>query len=130
MDSWEGLELEMFVRECTDSIIYVPFRVGNNTSRTWMIIMEDGNKLRYRHYHRHEDGTPEELNLYGGYSNKKGDAYQQIFPADEYACQMLDRICDNEWTAEFSSDLTTYSYSHRKAGNLIITVEFDLMLKN
>ncbi len=126
VDSWADLELEMYVREYNDTIIYIPFRVGDNTSRTWMMILEENNRLRFRHDHRHEDGTPEDLNLYGGYATDNGTSYKQVFPADEFTCQMLERICDNEWTAEFSEDLSKFYYSLRKKGELIITVEFDL----
>ena len=125
-DSWAALELEIYVREYTDTIIYIPFRVGDNKSRPWMIIMEKGNKLRFRHDHRHEDGTPEDLNLYGGYATEEGTSIKQFFPADEFTCKMLDRIRDNEWIVEFSEDLTKFYYSLRKKGELIITVEFDL----
>jgi hypothetical protein len=125
-ESWKELELEMFVREFHDTIIYIPFRVGDNKSRTWMVMLENGNKLRFRHDHRHEDGTPEDLNLYGGYASDDGTAFKQIFPADEFTCKMLERICDNEWIAEFSDDLSKFYYSLRKKGELIITIEFDL----
>jgi hypothetical protein len=126
IDSWANLELEMYVREFADTIVYIPFRVGENTSRTWMLIMEGENTLRFRHDHRHDDGTPEDLNLYGGYGTNEGSAYRQVFPADDFTCQMLERICDNEWTVEFSEDISTYSYSLRKAGVLIIQIDFDL----
>ncbi|MDD2550818.1 MAG: hypothetical protein PHD00_12080 [Bacteroidales bacterium] len=126
VSSWADLELVMTVRECHDTIVYIPFRVGENTSRTWMVIMENGEKLRFRHDHRHEDGTPEDLTMYGGYALDGGTPFKQIFPADEYTCNMLERICDNEWTVEFSEDLSTYSYSLKKDGNLVIQVDFDL----
>jgi hypothetical protein len=126
VSSWANLELVMDVRECLDTIVYVPFRVGDNTSRTWMVIMEGGERLRFRHDHRHEDGSPEDLTMYGGYGTDMGTGFKQIFPADEFTCNMLDRICDNEWMVEFSEDLSTYSYSLRKAGRLIIQVDFDL----
>jgi hypothetical protein len=126
VSSWAALELVMHVKECLDTIVYIPFRVGENTSRTWMVIMEDGENLRFRHDHRHVDGTPEDLSMYGGYALDNGTSLKQVFPADEFTCNMLDRICDNEWTVEFAEDLSTYSYSLRKAGRLIIQVDFDL----
>ena len=126
VNSWADLELVMTVRECLDTIAYIPFRVGDNTSRTWMVIMENGDKLRFRHDHRHADGTPEDLTMYGGYALDGGTPFKQIFPADEYTCNMLERICDNEWTVAFSEDLSTYSYSLKKEGNLVIQVDFDL----
>jgi hypothetical protein len=126
MESWASLELIMHVREFTDTAVYIPFKVGNNSSRTWMLIMEGENTLRFRHDHRHDDGSPEDLNLYGGYGTKNGSAYKQVFPADDFTCNMLERICDNEWTVEFSEDLSVFSYSLRKARELIIQIDFDL----
>ncbi len=126
MNSWANEELEMHIRESLDTIVYIPFRVGVNTSRTWMFIPENGEKLRFRHDHWHADGTPEDLNLYGGYATNNGTAFQQVFPADEYTCRMLQRVCDNEWTAEFSGNLSLFSYSLRKKGELVFKAEFDL----
>jgi hypothetical protein len=126
MNSWEKEELEMYVRECNDSIVYVPFRVGANTSRTWMFILEKEHPLRFRHDHRHADGTPEDLNLYGGYAANDGTSLSQVFPADDFTCKMLERICDNEWMVEFSEDLSLFTYSLKKKGVLVFKAEFDL----
>ena len=126
VSSWADKELVMHVRECNDTIVYIPFRVGKNTSRTWMIMMEEGKKLRLRHDHRHADGTPEDLTMYGGYATDKGTANQQFFPADDFTSTMLERIGDNEWSITFSEDLSTYSYALSKAGELKIQVDFDL----
>ncbi len=125
-NSWAHLNLEMFVQEFSDTLIKVPFKVGDNKSRTWMFFMEDENILRFRHDHRHEDGTPEDLTMYGGYATDEGSEFIQFFPADQYTCDMLPRICDNLWIAEFSEDLSTFSYSLKKGDNLIITIRFDL----
>lgn len=126
VDSWAALDLVMHVREFTDSVIYIPFRVGENTSRTWMIYRESDGRLRLRHDHRHSDGTPEELSLYGGYSADESTALSQLFPADEFTCNMLARICDNEWNMMFDEELTTFSYILRKAGDMVIRIDFDL----
>jgi hypothetical protein len=126
VDSWAELDLVMHVREFTDSIIYVPFRVGENTSRTWTLYLEPDGRLRLRHDHRHPDGTPEELSLYGGYSGDGSTALSQLFPADEFTCNMLARICDNEWNMMFDEELTTFSYILRKAGDMVIRIDFDL----
>ncbi len=126
VDSWAALDLVMHVREFTDSVIYIPFRVGENTSRTWMIYRESDGRLRLRHDHRHSDGTPEELSLYGGYSADESTSLSQLFPADEFTCNMLERICDNEWNMMFDEELTTFSYILRKAGDMVIRIDFDL----
>ncbi len=126
MESWAHLDLVMHVREYTDSIIYVPFRVGDNTSRTWTLYRESDGRLRLRHDHRHDDGTPEDLNLYGGYTGEGSTGVSQLFPADDFTCKMLRRICDNEWNMQFSDDLSTFSYILKKEGDKVIRIDFDL----
>lgn len=126
MESWADRELIMHVREFHHDVVYLPFRVGDNTSRTWTLYRENDGRLRLRHDHRHDDGTPENLTLYGGYTSHGSNKFMQIFPADEYTCNLLPRICDNEWSMLFSEDLTTFSYILRKAGDLIIRIDFDL----
>lgn len=126
MNSWADLELVMHVREFQDSVVYIPFRVGDNTSRTWTLYREVDGRLRLRHDHRHDDGTPEDLTLYGGYTGEGSTNLSQLFPADEFTCKMLERICDNEWNMVFSDDLTTFSYILSKAGDMVIRIDFDL----
>ena len=126
MESWSDLELVMYVREFHHNVIYIPFRVGDNTSRTWTLYREADSRIRLRHDHRHDDGSPEDLTLYGGYTSHGSDEYTQIFPADAYTCNMLQAICDNEWTMMFNKDLTTFSYILKKAGELIFQADFDL----
>lgn len=126
VESWAHLELEMYVRECTDSVVYVPFRVGDNHSRTWMFVMEEGDKLRFRHDHRHPDGTEEDNNLYGGYATDQGTEFKQIFPADEFTYSTLERRRHNIWSAWFSEDMSTFTYSLDVRGEHYITIEFDL----
>jgi len=126
MESWDDLELVMHVREYHHNIIYIPFRVGDNTSRTWMLHREADGRLRFRHDHRHDDGSPEDLTLYGGYTAHESNSFTQIFPADEYTCNMVQAICDNEWTLCLSEDLTTFTYILKKAGEFIFHADFDL----
>jgi len=126
MESWAHLDLIMHIREYTDSVVFVPFRVGDNTSRTWTLYRVNDGRLRLRHDHRHDDGTPEDLNLYGGYTGEGSTAISQFFPADDYTCNMLRRICDNEWNMQFSEDLSTFSYILKKEGVKVIRIDFDL----
>jgi hypothetical protein len=126
MESWADRELVMHVREVHHNVIYLPFRVGDNTSRTWTLYRETDSRLRLRHDHRHDDGTPEDLTLYGGYTGPGSDGLKQVFPADHYTCNMLARICDNEWAMIFSEDMSTFSYILRKTGDLVVRIDFDL----
>jgi hypothetical protein len=125
-ESWSHLELEMYVREWTEDVVYVPFRVGDNNSRTWTIFRQDDNRLWLRHDHRHEDGTPEDVTMYGGFTTDGSDSFKQLFPADEYTCELISYACDNEWTMMFDEEMTTFSYMLAKSGVLVIRVDFDL----
>ncbi|MEQ9569683.1 MAG: hypothetical protein RLN75_05790, partial [Longimicrobiales bacterium] len=66
-DDFEGRELVMHVRECSEREIRVPFFVGEDRSRTWVFTpVDDGRALRLKHDHRHADGTEDDITQYGG----------------------------------------------------------------
>ena len=46
-------ELVMHVRKCTDSEIQIPFHVGDDASRTW-ILTKTGSGLMLKHDHRNK----------------------------------------------------------------------------
>ena len=48
----------MHVRECSEDAIRIPFHVGEDRSRTW-VVTRTANGLRLKHDHRHEDGSEE-----------------------------------------------------------------------
>ena len=126
-ESWALKKFVMHVTVCEDDRVYVPFHLDDDHSRTWMFLVEDG-RLRFRHDHRHEDGTPEDVTMYGGYADGSGTAFWQNFPADEYTCEMLPNSCHADWRVELSEDKTTYSYSLFNYGELLFRAEFDLTL--
>jgi hypothetical protein len=125
LTSWKEDEIIMHVKECNDNQIRIPLHKGNDHSRTWILSRhEEG--LLFKHDHRHEDGTPDEITNYGGFAVEGGTALKQIFPAHEYEFDLWPRFSDNEWTLELNEDLTIFSYSLRKAGKLLFQVDFDL----
>lgn len=77
-------EMIMHIRDCSNSQIQVPFVVGENRSRTWIISKTDSG-LQLQHQHKHQDGTDDESTLYGGHTVTPGWAEAQSFPADEYS---------------------------------------------
>ncbi|WP_100656102.1 hypothetical protein [Alteromonas flava] len=93
--------LVMHVRECSEQEIRIPFHVGNDRSRTW-VIRYDKHGLSLKHDHRHEDGSEDRLTQYGGTSTTAGYAQVQSFPADQFSQQMFVREAipqsmDNTW---------------------------------
>lgn len=118
-------QLVMHVRECEEDVIRVPFHVGENRSRTWVITRtEDG--LRLKHDHRHEDGSEEDLTQYGGDTADEGTEYRQEFPADDFTAQMLPPAATNVWTIELVPD-ETFVYALRREGtDRRFRIAFDL----
>ena len=66
----------------------IPFHVGDNASRTW-IIKKTGSGLSLKHDHRHKDGSYDELTMYGGHTQDAGWKNAQSFPADQYTKEMF-----------------------------------------
>ena len=54
-DPFSGKKLVMHVRSCENNRIRIPFFVGEDKSRTWVLTFED-NKIQLKHDHRHEIG--------------------------------------------------------------------------
>ena len=125
-ESWEDKTMVMHVTVCDDDQIQIPFHMDQDQSRTWMFINEEG-QLRFRHDHRHEDGTPEDLTLYGGYADtERGTAYKQVFPADEYTLEIHPRSQNSEWVVELKDNMSIFSYSLYSQGELLFEAHFDL----
>ncbi len=118
-------ELIMQVMACTNNYIYIPFHIGDDRSRTWMFVVEDG-ELRLSHDHRDEDGTPHEQTMYGGYADDTGTGYVQHFPADEYSAELIEDGGGNIWTIKIDENLTTFTYRLERDGEKRWRVDFNL----
>ena len=127
-----GKALVMHVRSCEKDRIRIPFFVGDDRSRTWVLTRKAG-RLELKHDHRHEDGTPDKVTMYGGTSSNAGEAIRQFFPADEETTRVVEPPKDdapsaaaNIWWIELVPD-SHYSYNLRRLGRgRIFTVKFDL----
>lgn len=121
--SFEGKALVMHVRECGEDTIRIPFHLGENRSRTWVLTRTPGG-LRLKHDHRHEDGSEDKVTQYGGDSLSPGTATRQEFPADAYTGQLLPVSASNVWTIEIVPG-ERYTYALRREGRKF-RVDFDL----
>lgn len=108
-DSFAGKLLVASVETCSGTEIRIPFHVGENRSRTWIVSKTD-NGLQLKHDHRHEDGTPDEVNMYGGLAGHDGSALSQSFAADTHTATIIPAASTNIWTITFGSDGKTLSY--------------------
>ncbi|WP_276499595.1 hypothetical protein [Pontibacter litorisediminis] len=124
-DPFAGAPLVMYVQACSDSTLRVPFTVGEDKSRTW-VISKTAEGLQLKHDHRHEDGTPDEITLYGGTASTAPTALEQRFPADTYTAELLPAAATNEWTLVFSPDGRTFSYILKRDNQLRFQADFDL----
>ena len=120
--------LVMHVRECSTDTILVPFNVGEDRSRTW-VITRTGTGLRLKHDHRHEDGSEDRVTQYGGDTITPGTATRQEFPADAFTKDLLAREgntagVDNVWAVEVQPK-AIFAYELRRP-NRFFRVEFDL----
>jgi hypothetical protein len=116
------------VRACSDAEIRIPFHVGANRSRTWVITRTETG-LRLKHDHRHEDGSEDTLTQYGGDTVGDGAAERQEFPADDFSKTLFVQnnipvSIDNVWAVEVRPG-RTFAYELRRP-NRRFRVEFDL----
>jgi hypothetical protein len=124
-DPFAGKELVMYVQSCSDSVVMVPFTVGEDKSRTW-VIRKTPEGLQLKHDHRHEDGTPDEVTMYGGMSSSNTNSLKQQFQADAYTAQLIPAASTNEWTLELSPDGKTFSYILKRDNKMRFQADFDL----
>jgi hypothetical protein len=123
-----GLPMVMHVRRCSADRIEVPFHVGEDHSRTW-VLTRTPNGLQLQHDHRHEDGTPHEANMYGGHTDAPGTETAQFFPVDEYSKELFvnhgwPQSVTNVWSMEIVPG-SRFSYVLRRADRHF-QVDFDL----
>ena len=124
-DGFMGEKLIMLVRSCEEKTIRIPFFVGEDKSRTWVLSLQEDNRILLKHDHRHKDGSEEELTQYGGISTNVGLANLQMFSADAHTSQILPAASTNIWW--FTIDDASLTYNLRRIGSdRLFTVKFDL----
>ncbi|MBT1063067.1 hypothetical protein KJY73_05735 [Bowmanella sp. Y26] len=110
--SMAGKPLTMHVRKCSDTELQIPFHVGDDASRTW-IITKTGAGLSLKHDHRHKDGTYDESTMYGGHTVDAGWPQVQSFPADQYSKELfvsqgIPQSIGNTWQMYIYPEFFTY----------------------
>lgn len=94
-----GKKLVITIDSCTDREIRIPFQVGEDKSRTWLLTIDEKGLL-LKHDHRHTDGSPDEVTMYGGWAFGDGTAYRQRFPADSHTRKLIPEAATNLWMIE------------------------------
>jgi len=129
-DAFEGKRLVMHVRGCDAPTqrIEIPFHVGEDRSRTWVLTRTSAG-LRLKHDHRHQDGSPDAMTMYGGDTREGGNAARQAFPVDAESIAMFKRgglnaSVENTWAMEVHP--RTFVYELSRPNGRLFKVEFDL----
>lgn len=86
--AFSGKKLVMHVRKCSDAELQIPFHVGEDASRTW-IITKTGSGLSLKHDHRMKNGEYDVSTMYGGHTVDAGWQHAQSFPADQYSKELF-----------------------------------------
>ena len=127
-DAFAGKQLIAHVRECTPTQLRIPFHVGDDHSRTWVIsVLPTG--LRLKHDHRHQDGSEDILTQYGGDTISRGQPNRQEFPVDAESITLFQQqnsaaSVSNTWAFEIEPGKRLV-YELARPGRLF-RVEFDL----
>ncbi len=122
---FRGKELVMHVRACEKNRIRIPFYVGANKSRTW-ILTEKNHRILLKHDHRHEDGTSDKVTMYGGWTTNGGATTRQMFPADQETVDVLPPAASNVWWIELVPG-EYFTYNLRRMGTeRFFSIKFDL----
>ncbi|TVP50282.1 MAG: hypothetical protein EA350_00785 [Gemmatimonadales bacterium] len=150
---FEGAVLRMVLDDCDGDRLPIPFLVGDDASRTWILqFQEEG--LRLAHDHREPDGSPSEANLYGGVAHVPageaggpggpggmggtgGGAVDAAgtsgsgetilyFPADERTLEDRAGRVANVWALALDSERERFFYRLYLNGELRLEAAFDL----
>jgi hypothetical protein len=128
-DPFAGEILVMHVRECAEGELKIPFHVGGDRSRTWVLTRTAGG-LRLAHDHRHEDGSADAITLYGGETATAGTERRQEFPVDDDSIALFEReglgaSLTNVWAIEIDPG-ERFLYELARPGGRLFQAEFDL----
>jgi len=105
-----GKRLIISVEACGESELRIPFHVGTDKSRTWILTLTEKGLL-FKHDHRHADGTPDKITMYGGWATPGGTPYLQRFRADEETAKLIPEAATNVWTLQIIPDKQQFTYS-------------------
>jgi hypothetical protein len=106
---------------CSDRQIKQCVPVGEDVAH--LIISRTPTGLALQHDHRHADGTPDAVTMYGGMASTTGSALSQSFLADDYTARLV-KGPPRMWTISVSADGTTLTYHLERDAQPRATVVF------
>ena len=128
-EAFRQVRLVAHFRDCdTPGEIGIPFGVGEERSRRWVLTQTDTG-LRLKHDHRDPEGVPHGFHMYGGDAREPGTAERQEFPVDQESIDQFlagdaEVSTTNVWAMEVRPG-ETFVYELSRP-NRLLRVEFDL----
>ena len=121
--------LLMHVRDCSADEVGIPFAVGEDRSRRWIVTRTPAG-LRLKHDHRDEQGVIHGYHMYGGDTADAGTAARQEFPVDRESIEQFVAggatvSTTNVWAVEVHPG-RMFAYELRRPEGRFMRVEFDL----
>lgn len=121
--------LVMKVRDCAADEVGIPFDVGEDRSRRWIITRTEAG-LRLKHDHRDAQGVIHGYHMYGGDTAAAGTAARQEFPVDRESIEQFiaggaQVSTTNVWAVEVHPG-RMFAYELSRPGGRFMRVEFDL----
>lgn len=128
-DSFRSQRLIMHVRDCATSEVGIPFALGEDRSRRW-VITRTAEGLRLKHDHRDPQGEIHGWHMYGGDTAEPGTASRQQFPVDQESIDQFNAggaqvSTTNTWAVEIHP-AQMFAYELSRPGGRFFRVEFDL----
>lgn len=120
-----GKRLIMSVESCGEGELRLPFHVGKDKSRTWILTLTEKGLL-FKHDHRHADGTPDKITMYGGWAAPGGTPYLQRFPADAETAKLIPEAATNVWTLRIIPEKQQFTYYLERHDQLRYSALFNL----
>lgn len=128
-DDFRNSRLVMHVRDCAANEVGIPFAVGEDRSRRWVITRTEAG-LRLKHDHRDPQGEIHGWHMYGGDTVAPGTAERQSFPVDAESIAMFreggaEASTTNVWSVDVRPG-DIFAYELRRPSGRFLRVEFDL----
>lgn len=124
-EAFRKQRMVMHVRTCSPEEVRIPFHVGDDRSRTW-VVTPTATGWRLKHDHRHRDGSEDRITQYGGDTRTADSPLRREFFADAHTAALIPAAAENVWTLALEPGRTFGYALRRERQGRRFRVEFDL----